>query len=614
MKKHLFKKLILMMLSATLLIGLSVTSDTALANDSYDHTYTKVKEYGYTVDGSSTCTFELKDAKGNLNLAYCVDRDTFIKQDCKYSRVNVGDASYYSKENANHIRAIIQNAYPFITLDELSARSKVAKVTAQEAITAAQLAIWHYSNNSATVSTDKKVKALYDFYIALPAQAESSAKIGKIDLTVTTEKTGNDYKSVVRFKTEAKNVDKSNVAVKLATSKDLKKAYPSVKVVDNGIVNGWHQFTYSNIPENATFDFIASAEQNIAFDGYFYSPEGGKTKSQSLVGAYIGNTTLSSRAAFVPTPGDNTIRIEKIDSVTGAKLPGAEFMIGDKEDFSGVNYTVVTGQDGTATQAGLKKGKWYVKETKAPNGYISYETPFVVSVGHGITIAQCKNTAFGSIEILKVDENQKPVAGAVFDIYKGDKATGTPLYTGLVSDKNGIILKGNVEPGVYTLVETKAPQYYHINKNAVTITVKPGKKASVSIVNKNVQKGHLNLVKRDAQTDELLAGSVIGVYEDKECTKEIGRFTSLVTGPVSTKDLYPGTYYAKEIKAPKDFQLDSTVQEIVLHEGETLEVTFRNTRTPHTAGNYAMIFMAGLMMLGGCSITAIVFRKKLLRH
>lgn len=614
MKKQVFKKLLLMMLSAALLIGLNMTGTTALANDSYDHTYTKIHEYGNSVDGSSTCIFELKDAKGNQNLAYCVDRETYIKPNCKYSRINVGDATYYSKENANHIRSIIQNAYPFISIKELATRSKIANLTAKEAVTAAQLAIWHYSNASTSVSTDKNIKALYDFFLSLPAQSASTAQIGKIDMTVSTEKTGKVYQSIVRFKTEAKNVDNSKVTVKLSTSKDLKKSYPAVKVIDNGVVNGWQQFTYSNIPENATFDFITSAEQTIAFDGYFYSPEGGKSESQSLVGAYKGNTNLSSRVSFVPTPGDNTIRIEKIDSVTGAKLPGAEFIIGDKEDFSGTNYKVVTGQDGTATQAGLKKGNWYVKETKAPNGYITYEKPFIVSVGHGITIAQCKNTAYGSIEILKVDENKKPVAGAVFDIYKGDKVTSTPLYSGLVSDKDGIILKGNVEPGVYTLVETKAPNYYHINKKAVTITVKPGKKASVSIVNKNVEKGRLNLIKRDAQSDEILAGSVIGVYEDKACTKEIGKFTSLVTGPVSTKDLYPGTYYAKELKAPKGYQLDSTVQEVVLHEGETLEVTFRNTRVPHTAGNYATFFMAGLLMLGGCSITALAFRKKLIRH
>ncbi|MBR4143686.1 MAG: Cys-Gln thioester bond-forming surface protein, partial [Firmicutes bacterium] len=43
-----------------------------------------------------------------------------------YRRLNLEEADYYEKDAAEHIRAIVQNSYPFVSLDEMKASLKAA--------------------------------------------------------------------------------------------------------------------------------------------------------------------------------------------------------------------------------------------------------------------------------------------------------------------------------------------------------------------------------------------------------------------------------------------------------------------------------------------------------
>lgn len=64
--------------------------------------------------------------------------------------------------------------------------------------------------------------------------------------------------------------------------------------------------------------------------------------------------------------------------------------------------------------------------------------------------------ANGALKVMKVDENQKPLPGAVFEITNSNQqVTGT-----ITADKNGIAEMGNLELGTYTVKEVKAPIGY----------------------------------------------------------------------------------------------------------------------------------------------------------
>lgn len=84
--------------------------------------------------------------------------------------VNVEDSSYYSNESVKHIRAIVRNAYQFVSLEEISSTLNLENLTKEEAIAATQIAIWKYAN-SANVP-DNFVNGQQEFTIK-EGQAES---------------------------------------------------------------------------------------------------------------------------------------------------------------------------------------------------------------------------------------------------------------------------------------------------------------------------------------------------------------------------------------------------------------------------------------------------------
>ena len=155
-KRNTRKKLISFLTALFMILGLSTSIVRAEENESYDYTYRGVEISGnrVVVNGSSASTalFKVGNPDGSISYAYCVDFDTVVENRHNYSRVNVEDANYYDDDSAKHIRAIVRNAYPFISLEEISSTLNLENLTAVEAITATQLAIWKYANAANTPS------------------------------------------------------------------------------------------------------------------------------------------------------------------------------------------------------------------------------------------------------------------------------------------------------------------------------------------------------------------------------------------------------------------------------------------------------------------------------
>ncbi len=154
----------------------------------------------------------------------------------------------------------------------------------------------------------------------------------------------------------------------------------------------------------------------------------------------------------------------------GKPLSGAKFtLIGD----NGYCEEMSSNLDGTVSFSGLPIGDYTLKETTAPNGYAAKSWKFEVVQNDKGTLS-IKNSPLSdgkltndlksfNLEIVKTDDNQKPLSGAVF------KLTGTnfdkTIKTGPEFNFEGL------QPGSYTLTEISAPNGYQKLKNSLEITI-----------------------------------------------------------------------------------------------------------------------------------------------
>lgn len=90
----------------------------------------------------------------NYEVTYCCDVETMIVDGTYYKRLNLEDSEYYSDVAASRIRAIVTNAYPYVSLEAMKADlaaeglACAGELTRNEIIAAVQTAIWAVANTN----------------------------------------------------------------------------------------------------------------------------------------------------------------------------------------------------------------------------------------------------------------------------------------------------------------------------------------------------------------------------------------------------------------------------------------------------------------------------------
>lgn len=244
--------------------------------------------------------------------------------------------------------------------------------------------------------------------------------------------------------------------------------------------------------------------------------------------------------------------IEKIDAESKIPLAGAEFglftMNGEQ-----IGDTFITDKSGKASIAGIEPGWYIVKELTAPLGYVLNTEEFRVQIVEGQpTTLTVPNTPQSGITVRKVDASTRdPLAGAEFELRTYDgKLLGN--YT---TDASGSFVTVNVEPGVYYLVETRAPDGYTITNERTEVEVTDGEKPIVTIENhKNTS---IQIQKMDSITGAYLEGAEFEVREFAT-NRVVAVCTTDRAGIAVTEPLPVGDYIVVETKAPKGYVLDET--------------------------------------------------------
>ena len=297
---------------------------------------------------------------------------------------------------------------------------------------------------------------------------------------------------------------------------------------------------------------------------------------------------IVTNAPIPPTPTTGQIKLIKKAESTGALLTGAVFGVYDAANDIKITE-LTTGANGEAMSGELPAGAYYLREIKAPSGFIlsTEKTGATVKAGETVTIT-ITNTptpsdepdppAPGTVKVTKkAEDTDKRLSGAVFAIYR---ASNDKRVAEITTGKNGTA-SYELEAGRYYLVERTAPEGYKLNTDKISFTIKSGETKEINVTNAlkdpdAPDTGSLYLVKKAEGTGARLPGAVFGVYKTSGNAK-VTEITTDSDGEVLC-DLEPGSYYLRELKAPSGYVLESVSIPFTVKVDSTVRVEVTNMR------------------------------------
>ena len=356
----------------------------------------------------------------------------------------------------------------------------------------------------------------------------------------------------------------------------------------------------------------------------------------NLNASYQGQDVKTVKLKTVKKNQPTTVEITKSDVTTGVELDGAKLTVLDKEGNVVDQWTSVKDQPHVIKR--LTVGEEYtLREEMAPYGYLkATDVKFTLEdtaeiqkvemkdeVPTGLLIIN-KNGEFldkvtlldhvkgtvehlfeyvtGSLTDVTFDvfaaEDIKAADGVSEDYFKADEKVGT-----ITTDSNGIAQMGDLPAGKYYVKEVKTAHGYVLDKEPryVDLSYRDQDTPVITYDEKwqNArQKVKITVLKKEKDTERVLAGGVFGLYTseniknakgevllekdsliEQRVTDEKGQITFTADLPVD------GKYYVKEIFAPDGFVTTEEVQEFTFeYAGEdqaevSYDFTFENQPT-----------------------------------
>lgn len=289
--------------------------------------------------------------KSNYDVTYCCDIETMVVDGVYYKRVNLEESEYYTPEQAEKIRAIVSNSYPYVSVEEMKANLKengfefADDMKRGELISAIQSAIWASANGKSAdelrydrtyrvtnnfqwgqpvhdisdeagyTVTGKRVfesyedvrerhDALVDYLLALPGvKAENDQiVITKLDIVnCKVDNTENQYDVTVNVELNQGADEDDNIVI---------NAYINGKNIKTIQVDEAKSYTLNfNAFENSDIKVIVSGTQNLERGVYFYAPKPedvdgdgiatSREVSQNFVGVSMGETPVYADAGLI---------------------------------------------------------------------------------------------------------------------------------------------------------------------------------------------------------------------------------------------------------------------------------------------------------------------------
>ena len=301
---------------------------------------------------------------------------------------------------------------------------------------------------------------------------------------------------------------------------------------------------------------------------------------------------------------DKIVELSKTD-IGGNEIEGAKIQVFDGDKII---------DEWTSTKEahkinGLEEGKTYIlHEEVAPDGYVkATDVEFTVTNKKENQHEKLVNKI---IKVSKVDlTNEKEIEGAELEI-TDEEGNIIEKWT---STKETHVVNGLEEGKTYILREEKAPYGYETAEN-ITFTASTDKEMQVIVIKDMPILKNIKIIKVDAETKEIIKDKfTFAIYENQECTSLIKEIESnKEEGTAIFEELRFGTYFIKEIKAPKGYELSDKIVKVEINDkgifidnelaeesNNTIEFSFENKKieVPQTGDNSHVKLALGILLL-----------------
>ncbi len=225
------------------------------------------------------------------------------------------------------------------------------------------------------------------------------------------------------------------------------------------------------IPDDS-YESIELTWENQPYSGLTIrkvSATDGRGLKGAVFGLYQGTDVDAKKFLGEFQTDDNgriVILIKKIDTA-GKPVEGCVLQVLTID--GGFVAELKTGRNGYAVCTGVKPG-WYLVKEIYVEGHIWDDTPKQVELKIGQpAVVELVNKPLNGIEIYKKTDENKPLEGVEFTVKKENSLVGTYRTAA-----NGLIQIPDLEPGFYTIFESKGVEGYTPDARPQTVELKWG--------------------------------------------------------------------------------------------------------------------------------------------
>ncbi len=231
----------------------------------------------------------------------------------------------------------------------------------------------------------------------------------------------------------------------------------------------------------------------------------------------------------------------------------------------------------------------YCKSASLPNTNISFSKSSVTAYVEG-NVQRTENIKFTAGDSANTVIIRVPSGITLHNVSTGANVTngnamiksGQSFYISAPLSKTGSWSTGALTGTLKTVTSVTRVNAAGNNQDLAYANygIDAGKKVNLTV--NFLSKGKLNLIKTSANPEitngsdcYTFEGAEFGVYNNANTTSgQVGKLVTDKNGKTNTLDLNAGTYWVKELKAPKGYSLNYEVKKVQVSAGKTTTVTF----------------------------------------